>query len=310
MAGTSILKYLLCHCPTAKVCASYHITEPIIKDQRVEYVRGDLRSLDDCRRMVRGCDCAIMAAAYAGGAGFTRRFPWRHMDENLVMNKQMLEAFHLEGIKRVVFIGSAVVYQEFAGKIKEDQLDLNKEPHGAYFGYAWGFRFLEKLCGFLNEKYGMEVVIVRSANIFGPYDKFNPEVSNFIPALIRKAVDKMDPFEVWGDPEVTRDVIYADDFAKAVVMMADNHKIKFDTFNLGSGVKTKVADVVQWVLKYAGHSPAQINYIQDRPTTIKFRALDCAKAKTVLGWQPEYSIEEGVRKTLQWWKDNKDRWKK
>jgi GDP-L-fucose synthase len=310
MVGTSILKSILENYLKTKVYASWHNTEPFIKHSQIEYVRGDLKSVEDCRRMSKNCDCAIMAASQAGGVGFTRQFPWEHMKENLLMNIQMLEAFRLENIKRVIFIGSAVLYQEFEGGIKEDELDFNKEPHEAYFGFAWGMRFLEKLCQFLNLKYGMEVIIVRAANIFGPYDKFNPESSNFIPALIRKAVDKIDPFEVWGSPDVTRDVIYADDFGRAILMMADNDQIKFDVFNLGSGVKTTVGNVVEWALKYSGHHPSEIKYSQNKPTNIKSRALNCEKIKKILGWMPRYTIEKGVEETVKWWKENKDIWKR
>jgi nucleoside-diphosphate-sugar epimerase len=310
MAGTSILRYLLDNAPTAAIRASYHNTEPIIKHKQVEYTRGDLRSLKDCRAMAAGCYCAIMAAAYAGGAGFMRSFPWEHMRENLIMNLQMLEAFHQENVKRIVYIGSATLYQQFEGNIKEEQLDLNKEPHDAYFGYGWAVRFVEKMCKFLNKKYGTQIAIAQTANIFGPYDKFSPDFSNFIPAIIRKAVSKMDPFEVWGTPDVTRDVVYADDFARAIVTMADNEEIEFDIFNIGSGVKTTVGNVVEWALKYSGHSPSAVKYIQNKPTTIKFRALDCTKAKRVLRWQPQYTIEEAVKKTTQWWLENKDTWKK
>ncbi|MHC4460036.1 MAG: NAD-dependent epimerase/dehydratase family protein [Planctomycetota bacterium] len=310
MAGTSILRYLLDNAPTAKIRASYHITEPIIKHKQVEYARGDLRSLKDCRTMAAGCHCAIMAAAYAGGAGFMKSFPWEHMIENLMMNLKMLEAFHRENVKRIVYISSATLYQQFEGNIKEDQLDLNEEPHEAYFGYAWSVRFIEKMCKFLHQKYGMEIVIARAANIFGPNDKFSPDFSNFIPAIIRKAVDKMGPFELWGTPDVTRDVIYSNDFARAIVMMADNEQIKFDIFNVGSGVKTTVGNIAEWALKYSGHTPSEIKYLHNKPTTIKFRALDCTKAKRLLGWEPQYTIEEGVRKTTQWWLENKETWKK
>lgn len=308
MAGTSILRYVVGNCPNVEVVASYHKMNPIIQDKRITYVKGDLRSLDDCRRMSQGCDCAIMAAAYAGGAGFTRDFPWEHMKENLTMNMQMLEAFRLENIKRIIFIGSAVIYQQFEGSIKEEELDLNKEPYEAYFGFAWGMRLIEKLCEFLNRKYGIEVIIVRLANIFGPYDKFNPQSSNFIPAIIRKAVARMDPFEVWGSPDVTRDVLYADDFARAIVMMAGTDKIKFDIFNLGSGLQTTVGNVVEWALRHAGHKPLKIRYQNDKPTTIKFRALDCAKVKRVFDWKPQVNIEEGIKRTTEWWVENKDKW--
>jgi len=308
--GTGILKYIVDNSPTTKIHASCHTTEPFIKNKQVKYVKGDLRSIDDCRRMVKGCDCAIMAASHAGGAGYTQKYPWEHMDENLMMNKQMLHAFRLENIKRVIFIGSAVVYQSFEGSIKEEGMDFNKDPHPAYYGYAWAFRFLEKLCKFLHEKYNMEMITVRAANIFGPYDKFSPDVSNFIPALIRKSVDKMDPFEVWGSPDVIRDVIYTDDFARAIALMADDSNVKFDTFNLGSGVKTSVGDVVNWAIKYANHEPSEIKWIQDKPTTIKFRALNCSKVKKTFGWKPQNTVEEGVKKTTQWWIENKNWWKR
>ena len=116
------------------------------------------------------------------------------------MNRQMLEAFHLEGVKRIVFIGSAVIYQAFEGSITEGELDFNQDPYPAYFGFAWAMRFLEKLCAYLHEQHGHEVIMIRAANIFGPRDKFDVERSNFIPAIIRKAADKMDPFELWGTP--------------------------------------------------------------------------------------------------------------
>ena len=145
MAGTSILRYIIDNCPKTRITASYHKMKPFIKDDKVDYVQGDLRSLDDCRKMLNGCDCAIMAAAYAGGADFVRSFPWEHMKENLLMNLKMLEAFHLEKVKRIIFIGSSAIYQEFEGSISEDQFDLNKEPAEAYFGFAWAMRFLEKM---------------------------------------------------------------------------------------------------------------------------------------------------------------------
>ena len=136
MTGTSILRRILDDHPQVRIRAAIHQTEPDVQSDRIETVKGDLRNLDDCRRMAAGCDCAIMAAAYAGGAAYTTQSPFEHARENLVMNRQMLEAFHLEGVKRVVFIGSAVIYQSFSGSITEDELDFNRDTHMAYFGFV------------------------------------------------------------------------------------------------------------------------------------------------------------------------------
>jgi len=310
LGGSSILKHIVKNHLSTKIRATYFKTKPFFQNKNINYVSGNLMSLKECRRMVNGCDCAIMAAAFTGGANLTSSQPWRHININLILNTVMLEAFYLEKIKRVVYIGSATLYQEFKGYIKENNLDMNKDPHPAFWGFGWVERFIEKLCRFYDERYEINILIARVSNIFGPYAKFDPKTSNFIPAIIRKAVDKMDPFEVWGTPDVTRDVIFSDDFARAIVTMANFSKLKFDIFNIGSGVKTTVGDIVEWALKYAGHKPSKINYIQNKPTTIPFRALDCTKAKKVLGWEPKYTVEEGVKKTTEWWIKNSSWWKK
>jgi len=260
--------------------------------------------------MVRGCNCAIMAAANTGNARLFREEPWKLINENLIMNSRMLEVFYKEKINRVIYIGSATLYQDFDGHMVEDGLDLNIDPPRAYYGFGWVVRFIEKLCNFWHKECGMEILIARVANIFGPFARFDPLNSNFIPAIIRKAVDKMEPFEVWGSPDVTRDVIYSEDFGKAIVSMMEKQDIKFDVFNIGSGVRVRVGDVVELALKYAGHIPRKIEYLSHRPTTTGFRALDTGRANKMLGWYPQHNIEEAIKKTTEWWIENRRWWKK
>jgi len=309
LVGTAIINTLINAYPSVRIRAAYHHSVPLLQNDRVEYVQGDLASMADCKRMATGCDCAIMAAARTSGAAVLTSRPWEQVTDNLLMNTVMLQAFFELGIRRAVFVSSASLYQEQQGLIKETDLDLNKEPHTAHSGIGWVMRFLEKLCGFWHQQ-GMEIVIARAANIFGPRARFDPATSNFIPALVRKAVDRMDPYEVWGNPRVTRDVIYVDDFARAVVTMLNRDDIKFDIFNIGTGTATTVADVVRWALKYAGHTPSSVLYSDKGPTTVPFRVLDCTRSGTVLGWRPEIPVEEGVKRTVEWWQIYKTRWEK
>lgn len=309
LAGTSIVNQLLASDADAMVRASRHVAAgPLVHDPRVEYVSGDLSSLETCRAMARGFDCAIMAAAYTGGAGLVTRFPWAYIKENLWLNLQMLEAFQLEGIRRVVLIGSATLYQDSEGSLSEDDLDLNRDPVPAYVGYGWAGRFIEKICRLTHDRFGTDVLVVRAGNIFGPFAKFDPATSNVIPALIRKAVDRMDPFEVWGDPSVTRDFIYSEDFADAIVRLALRETGGFDIFNLGSGERTTIGQIVTWALKHAAHEPRTISYLQDQPTTMTHRAVDCSKIRAALGWAPRHTIEDGIRKTTEWWTANNTWW--
>lgn len=308
LAGSAILRHILESHPRSRVRAVYRGTGPLLADARVEYVRGDLRAEETCRELAKGCDCAIMAAASTSGANVLATRPWEQVNDNVVMNARMLEAFHFEGVKRVVFVGSASLYQEFDGWIREDELDWNRDPHPAHFGVGWVMRFVEKLCEFWHRQSGMEIVIARASNLYGPFAKFDPETSNFIPAIIRKAVARMDPFEVWGSPDVTRDVLYSEDFAEAVGRMLAAGDVRFDVFNIGSGEKTTVAEVVDFSLKYSSHNPSEVVYSKDKPATIKLRALDCGKARRTLGWRPRHTAEEGIAKTVRWWNDHKDRW--
>ena len=154
------------------------------------------------------------------------------------------------------------------------------------------------------------MVIARAANIFGPYARFDPKRANFIPALVRKAVDKMEPFEVWGNPAVTRDVIYVDDFADAICALLTAEALPWGVFNVGSGEPTTVGQVVQWVLAGAGHRPKQITYTESGPTTIPFRLLDCSRIQEAVGWKPALTVEDGVKRTIRWWMENRNWWRK
>ena len=310
VAGSAIIAKLLDQYPKTHIRAVYHNTTPFIQDERIEYVQGDLRSSDSCRQLAAGCNCAVMGAANTRGAAILASKPWSQINDNVIMNAQMLEAFSLENVRRVVYISSASLYHECDEQIREEDLDLNRDPCQAHYGMGWVVRFIEKLCRFWHECCGMEFVIARASNIFGPFDKFDPDTSHFIPAIIRKAVEKKDPFEVWGSPEVVRDVIYSNDFAGAIIAMLRNDKIKFDTFNIGSGVETTVANVVDWAIESAHHSPSAIEYRTDKPSTLRFRSLDCTKARELLGWKPSYSIEDGVRRTTEWWIENRNWWRK
>lgn len=310
IAGSNIIEHIIANYPDVFISGVYRTTDPFLQHERISYIRADLTKREECRCAVQGCNLAIMAAASTGGAGAADAEPHRQVTDNLVMDALMLEAMYFKGIKRIVYLSSATVYQEFDGYIKEDDLDWNQEPHQSYIGVGWAKRSAEKLCRFWHEKYGMEIIIVRCANIYGPYARFDPAGSNFIPAIIRKAVDKLDPFDVWGSPDVARDVIYAGDLATAVLLLLGCSEIKYDVFNLGFGKSVTVGEVVDLALKYGGHDPAKIVYSENKPTTIQFRALDCQKIKSVLNWKPVFSIDEGIKRTAQWWIENKERWNK
>ena len=311
LAGSAVLRHVLATVGDVRVRVPYRSrTGAFMKDTRVEYATGDLTQPEDCARMVAGCECAVLAAGRTGGARHARERPWEQVTDNIVMDARLLEALHKAGVRRAVYMGTASAYQDFAGAIKEDELDWAADPAAAYFGVGWAKRSAEKLCYFWHRAGNIEILIARLANVYGPYAHFNPDSSHFVAALIRKAVAAEDPFVVWGNPDVERDILYADDLGRAVVAMLEATQVRFDVFNIGSGRVTTVGEVAKLALRFAGHSPARLVYDSDSPTTTAHLQLDCTKARNVLGWQPEVTPQEGIRRTVEWWKASRETWQK
>lgn len=307
MTGDAVIRRLLQRHPAMRVRGTYHQLPPEWKHDRVEWIAADLQQRNDCIRAVARCGAIVLSAASTGGAAAAASEPFRQMTDNIVMDSYLMEAAHSADVRRFVYLSSATVYQEFFGHIREDQLDFNAEPHVTYLGVGWAKRAAEKFCRFWHEKYGHEIVILRCANVYGPRAKFSPATSNFVPALIRKAVDQLDPFEVWGSADVERDIVFIEDVAVAVDI-ALHAAIDFEIFNLGTGKLVTVGQVVQYALDAAGHRPKTIVYRQDRPNTIRRRALDCGKICEQLRWTPLVDPAEGIRRTTAWWIANRAIW--
>lgn len=311
LAGCGVLRHILARGGSLQVRVPHRSrTGCFVDDPRVEYVAADLTNRADCVRVAQGSDFAVLAAAITGGAKLARERPWEQVTDNLVIDARLLEALALAGVRRVVYVSTASAYQEFSEAIREDQMNWASDPASAYFGVGWAKRAAEKLCRFWHDATGMEILIARLANVYGPYARFHSETSHVVAAMVRKAVSREDPFRIWGSPDVARDILYADDFGHAVAAMLGARDIKFDVFNIGSGATVTVGEIAALALEAAGHEPAKIVYDSASPTTIGRRVLDCTKALKILGWKPEITPAEGIRRTVEWWSANKDTWKR
>jgi nucleoside-diphosphate-sugar epimerase len=308
MAGSAIVEALIKRRPHGRVRATYRATAPRFIDERVENVRLDLTDGPTLTAALHGCDAAILAASESGGIGMLTSEPWRQVKPNLVMIATWLEALHDAGVRRAVFVGSATVYQPFDGAIEEDQLDWNQDPSPEAFGIGWVMRTAEKLCEFWRRTSRLEIVRVRAANIYGPRARFDPARSNFIPALIRKAAERRDPFEVWGSPDVTRDVVYSADFGEAIARLLEAPATNGQVFNVGSGRGLRVGDVVETLRRVAGCEHSRVVYTAAGPTSSRSRVLNCDRLFDTIRWLPSTSIEQGIRETLSWWRANRTTW--
>jgi GDP-L-fucose synthase len=237
-----------------------------------------------------------------------REQPWRQVGPNLALATTWLEALADAGIRRAIFVGSATLYQPFEGCIREEQLDWNRDPSPESFGVGWVMRTAEKLCEFWQRAAGIEITRVRAANIYGPRARFDPSRSNVIPALVRKAADRLDPFEVWGSPEVTRDVIYSGDFGEAIARLLYAPGAAGEVFNVGSGRPVTVGEIVKTALRASDNEDVRVVYSAAGPSSSPSRVLNCDRLYAHLNWMPATSLAEGIGETLRWWLANRTTW--
>ena len=195
-----------------KITATLHKKPAVIDDGRIEYIWCDLTKREDCQKAVKEVDYVFMCAANTSGAAVMEKTPLVHVTPNVVMNTLMLEAAYKAGVQKSLFISSNTVYPVADHPVKEDEM-IPGQMFEKYFCVAWMKQFTEILCRMYTEKISspMKIVVVRPANIYGPYDDFEWETSHVLPALIRKVVERHDPIEVWGDGNDIKDFIYIDD---------------------------------------------------------------------------------------------------
>jgi GDP-L-fucose synthase len=295
----------------ARVRATLHKNQPVITDKRIEYIEADLTNMEDCRRAVEGMEYVFMCAASTSGAAVIAATPLVHVTPNIVMNSQILEAAYFARVRKFIWLSSNAAYPPSGDRpVKEDEL-FDGDPYETYFGVAWMKRYTEILCRMYSEKLKnpMTTVVLRPSNIYGPYDDYDFETSHVMAALIRRVVERHDPFEVWGTGDDVRDWIYIDDFIDAMILAAE----KIDTYNplnIGLGEGHTVKEALQMMLEADGFKSARVQYNSSKPSMIPIRLIDTSKAAEVLGFRAGTGLLEGIKKTLAWYRANRTGQKK
>ena len=298
--GVNLIKRLLDL--GANVSATLHRKEPVLKDSRVRYISGDLRIPEHCVEAVGGIDYVFMCAANTSGAAVMAKTPLAHLTPNILMNISMLDAAYQAGVKKFLFISSNTVYPLTDFAVKEN--DVTNEFYDKYFIVAWMKRFTEIVCEMYATKIAkpMKVCVVRPANIYGEFDDFEWETSHVIPALIRKVVERHKPLEVWGDGNDLKEFIYVQDFIDGMLLAME--KIEgFNPINIATGNPSTVKDVLRILLEADNFSDPDIIFDASKPTMIPKRLIDISNAKRLIGFNPKVSLEEGLKKTVAWYRD-------
>ncbi len=299
--GTNLILKLLSL--KAQIRTTIYKKPPQIKDQRVEFIKADLTKAANCHKVLKDIDYVFMCAANSSGAAVIEKNPLMHVTPNIIMNSLMLEAAYLRGIKKFLFISSSTVYPPVDYPVKET--DVTGEVFDKYFAVGWMKRYSEILCQIYATKITnpMITVVVRPANVYGPYDDFEWKSSHVIPALTRKVVERHNPIEVWGDGNDIKDLIYVEDFVEGMLLAMAKLE-HFDPINIGTGKSVTIRQILQYILKADNYHHAKIVFDKTKPTMIPKRLINVTKAKKLLRFQAKTPILTGIEKTIRWYRLN------
>ena len=261
--------------------------------------------------MLRDCpaDMIIHLAALAGGIGANRARPAEFFYDNLMMGVPLMHEAWKQGVEKFVAVGSICSYPKFTPlPFKEENLwDGYPEETNAPYGLAKKMLLVQSQA--YRQQYGYNSIYLMPVNLFGPRDNFNLETSHVIPALIRKAVEATERSDaelpVWGDGSPTREFLYVEDAADGIVTAAEKYNGD-EPVNLGSGYEISIKELAEMIVRMTGFE-GKLVWQTDKPNGQPRRGLDVTRAREYFGWTAEVPFEEGMRRTIEWFKENRDK---
>ncbi|MDP2167669.1 MAG: GDP-L-fucose synthase [Thermodesulfovibrionales bacterium] len=276
-----------------------HIFAPRSKDY-------NLVRMEDVKRVYRDTkpDMVIHLAARVGGIGANRENPGSFFYDNLMMGVQLIEEGRLFGVGKFVAIGTICAYPKFTPvPFKEEDL-WNGYPEETNAPYGLAKKMLLVQAQAYRQQYGFNAIYLLPVNLYGPGDNFDPMSSHVIPALIKKCVDAIESGQreiaVWGTGIPTREFLYVEDAAEGIVLAAERYD-KPDPVNLGAGFEISIKDLAALIARLTGFE-GNIVWDASKPDGQPRRMLDTERAEKEFGFKAKTSFEEGLRKTIKWYK--------
>ena len=269
---------------------------------------SDIRRMyDNALKDINPKDVVIIhLAAHVGGIGANREHPAEFFYDNLMMGVELMHQAYKHGVGKFVAIGTVCAYPKFTPvPFKEEDLWIGyPEETNAPYGLAKKMLLVQAQS--YRQQYGFNGIFLLPVNLYGPRDNFNLQSSHVIPALIRKAIEAKERGEkellVWGDGTPTCEFLYVEDAADGIVSAAEKYNGS-EPVNLGSGYEISIKDLTEMIVRQTGFE-GKLVWQTDKPNGQPRRGLDVSRAKEYFGWSAQVPFEEGMRRTIEWFKEN------
>tara|TARA_B100000029_G_C17432475_1_gene908388 strand:+ start:192 stop:1145 length:954 start_codon:yes stop_codon:yes gene_type:complete len=300
LIGRHLIKLLLEN--NANVRAVSHTRNPPANlTEKIDLVNGDLTQPEFCKKIVKDIDYVFHTAAFIGGVKQNISHPATMISQNSIMNSNIIKASNDSDVKRFLYMSCTCVYPDKNGLLKEN-VSWTEPPSKSAIQFGWVKRMGELESKSYNEEFGLKTAIIRPANAFGPGDLYDKYRSHAVAALIMKAVAKINPFTIWGDGTAKRDFLYAEDIARGAMLAIEKYSIG-EPINISTGQPVSINELAEKILKISGNANTEIVHESHELTGATSRVLDPSKAKEKLEFTPKFTLEEGLEKTIQSYKN-------
>lgn len=263
----------------------------------------DIRKQSVAKKLTKGIDIVIHLAANVGGIGYNREKPGELFYDNVLLGIHMIEESRKNKVGKFVSIGTVCAYPKFTPvPFKEDDLwEGYPEETNAPYGIAKKMLLVQGQS--YRQQYGFNVIYLLPVNLYGPRDKFDPDKSHVIPALIKKfyeaKVNGEDEVVVWGTGKATREFLFVEDAVRGIALAAEKYN-KSEPVNLGASFEISIKDLAELIAKITNFK-GKITFDPTKPDGQPRRKLDTSRAEKEFGFMSKIGFEEGLRKTIKWY---------
>ena len=275
----------------------------------------DLRRQEDVERFFRinEPEYVYLAAAKVGGICANKDYPGHFIYDNLMIQSNIINAARKFGVKKLLFLGSSCIYPQMCEQPIKEEYFMTGPLEPTNDAYAIAKIAGVKMCQAYRKQYGFNAISLMPTNLYGPNDNFDLETSHVLPAMIAKyhhattdgyTVDMGGPWwpdvNLWGDGSARREFLHVDDLAEACYTCMKDYDSP-EIINVGTGEDITIrelSEIISKVTKFPGFT----NWDTTKPNGTPRKLLDVTKIKS-LGWKPKISLEEGIEKTYECYKD-------
>ena len=270
---------------------------------KVEFRRADLTSPDECHAVMEDQEFVFNLVGVKGSTGIGTSLAASYFVPMLLFQTNMMDAAFKAGVSRFLFVSSVCAYPQGELHTEDDVWNGMPKQNDRYAGIAKRVGELQAETYLLEHQWDA-VRVIRPANVYGPYDDFNPMTAQVIPALIGRVLVGENPLVVWGDGSAVRDFVFSEDVADAAILALEKAPVNVP-INIGSGQGVTIKELADTVASLVPGKPS-IEWDTSKPAGDPVRLLATERAQELLGYTPSTSLTDGIARTIEWYLSNTD----